>query len=172
MFVVNFSDFEPNTPGGMVACEIQSALNMKIFFGFARFAGGYRSAKGIVFFLAVLGLATGCGHKTEQSASSTTVSQSNSVTAPQSGDAAPVSQQASSPAGRPMLPPVAAPPPTNGQPDLSELNRAIRRWLIANRRAPKNFDDFAATAGVSIPPAPPGKKYILSQNMHVQLVDQ
>jgi hypothetical protein len=60
----------------------------------------------------------------------------------------------------------------NGQPDLPELNRAIRRWLMANHRVPANFDEFAATAGVPIPPPPAGKKYVLRKDMHIELVNQ
>ena len=63
-------------------------------------------------------------------------------------------------------------PVKNGEPDLDELNRALIRWVVGNRRPPANFADFAATAGVTIPPAPPGKKYVIAKNMHVQLVPQ
>jgi len=65
--------------------------------------------------------------------------------------------------------PVAAP---NGEPDLAELNRAMLRWLMSHHRAPASFEDFAATAGVAIPPAPAGKKYIIAKDMHIQLVNK
>ena len=71
------------------------------------------------------------------------------------------------PAGQPAA---AAVP--NGQPDIEELNRSLLRWLMANRRPPKDFEDFAATAGVPIPPPPAGKKYIIAKNMHIQLVNR
>jgi hypothetical protein len=64
---------------------------------------------------------------------------------------------------------VAAP---NGEPDLGELNRNLIRWIVRNQRRPANFEDFAATAGVVIPPAPAGKKYVIAKNMHIQLVRQ
>ena len=69
------------------------------------------------------------------------------------------------PAAKPAV--VAAP---NGEPDLVELNRSLLRWILSNRRRPANFEDFAATAGVVIPPAPAGKKYVIGKDMHVQLV--
>ena len=59
----------------------------------------------------------------------------------------------------------------NDQPDLTALNRSLKGWLMANRRVPKNFQDFAATAGITIPPPPAGKKYVLTKDMHVALVD-
>jgi hypothetical protein len=65
--------------------------------------------------------------------------------------------------------PVAVP---NGEPDLAELNRAMLRWLMSHHRAPASFEDFAATAGVVIPPAPAGKKYIIAKDMHIQLVNK
>jgi hypothetical protein len=65
--------------------------------------------------------------------------------------------------------PIAAP---NGQPDMGELNRTLIRWIVRNRRPPANFADFAATAGVAIPPPPAGQKYIIAKNMHIQLVSQ
>ena len=68
----------------------------------------------------------------------------------------------------PAKPAVIAAP--NGEPDLVELNRSLLRWILANRRRPANFEDFAATAGVVIPPSPAGKKYVIGKDMHVQLV--
>jgi hypothetical protein len=58
----------------------------------------------------------------------------------------------------------------DGQPDLGALNRSLIRWVVGNRRPPANFADFAATAGVPIPPPPAGKKYFITKNMHIQLV--
>jgi hypothetical protein len=43
---------------------------------------------------------------------------------------------------------------------------------MANHRVPANFDDFAATAGVVIPPPPAGKKYVIRKDMHIELVNQ
>jgi hypothetical protein len=60
----------------------------------------------------------------------------------------------------------------DGQVDMPELQRSVIRWVLANRRRPVNFEDFAATAGVQIPPPPAGKKYILNKEMHVLLVNR
>ena len=81
---------------------------------------------------------------------------------------------------RPVYAPTTAAPPapaeaatqTNSEPNLRELQRTLIRWTMVNRRAPKNFDDFAATAGIPIPPPPPGKKYFIDKTMHVLLVNQ
>ena len=59
-----------------------------------------------------------------------------------------------------------------GQVDMAQLNRVARFWMLRNRRRPTDWDDFVAHAGVQIPLPPPGKKYVLSQNMRVTLVDQ
>jgi hypothetical protein len=59
-----------------------------------------------------------------------------------------------------------------GDPDLGAINRALLRWVLGNRRTPQNFEDFAATAGVTIPPPPAGKKYLIAKNMHILLVNQ
>jgi hypothetical protein len=60
----------------------------------------------------------------------------------------------------------------DGQSDLKALNRCMVRWLIANKRRPKDFADFAATAGVPIPPPPAGKKYVIGKDMHIVLVSR
>jgi hypothetical protein len=60
----------------------------------------------------------------------------------------------------------------DGQTDLTALNRCLVRWLIANKRRPKDFEDFAATAGVPIPPPPAGKQYVIGKDMHIVLVNR
>ncbi|HEY1787878.1 MAG TPA: hypothetical protein VGJ73_06965 [Verrucomicrobiae bacterium] len=75
--------------------------------------------------------------------------------------------------------PSAQPPPSgapivqaDGQPNMVELNRAAKFWMFRNRRRPTSWDDFAANAGIQIPPPPSGKKYVLSKDMRITLVDQ
>jgi hypothetical protein len=78
-------------------------------------------------------------------------------------------------------PPASAPPADNpnsmpmvtasGEPNLSGLDTALMGWLVANRRRPSSFAEFAATAGVAIPRPPPGKTYVITPSMHVRLVD-
>lgn len=61
---------------------------------------------------------------------------------------------------------------TNGQPNLPELQRDVIRWVVGNHRMPTNFDEFASTAGVAIPPPPPGQIYVIDSKMHVGLAKQ
>jgi hypothetical protein len=113
--------------------------------------------------LLVLGILTGTGcHKNEKQPPGVP---SAEITNQQAKDHMPVPAQ--TPAANPAL--VARP---NRQPDLAELNRSLLRWMMRNRRPPKNFEDFAATAGVTIPPPPPGKKYIIASDMHIKLVNK
>jgi len=56
--------------------------------------------------------------------------------------------------------------------DVPSLQREVIKWIVHNRRTPKNFEEFAATAGIPIAPPPAGKKYYLTPQMHVQLIDQ
>jgi hypothetical protein len=63
-------------------------------------------------------------------------------------------------------------PAGNQEPDLAELNRQLRRWIVQNRRPPKNFEDFAATCSYQVPAAPAGKKYQIDSKMHVVLVNR
>ena len=54
-------------------------------------------------------------------------------------------------------------------PNLDEITRQLRRWILKNQRPPKNFEDFASTTSYQIPPPPPGKKYVINRQMHVVL---
>lgn len=56
--------------------------------------------------------------------------------------------------------------------NLAELTREVRRWIVATRQRPANFEDFASKAKINVPPAPAGKKYALSSEMRVILVNR
>lgn len=155
----------------------ENNFSMKRFSGFVRFTNGpFRQnwIKGGAVFLIAAGLGAGCGKKSEQT-TSTTPSQTNAEASSQP-PAAPANQPNQTP--QPLTQAIQPAPqrtaaaPASGEPDLSSLNRALRSWILANRRPPKSFDDFAATAGVPIPSAPTGKKYVIGGNMHIQLVNQ
>jgi hypothetical protein len=108
------------------------------------------------FFLA------GCGKKTEVSAPVTQAQSTVEPTANNQGTAS-------------TTPVVALSGVTNAVqagPDLNQLHRAVLRWILSNRRPPKDFEDFAATTDYQIPPPPLGKKYALDKHMHVILLDQ
>jgi len=101
--------------------------------------------------------------------------QTTSAPAPETANNQSQTDQTPSPASVPTAtaPTTSSPLVTpSGDPDLGALNRTLLRWILSNRRPPRNFDDFAATAGVTIPPSPAGKKYIIGQNMRIQLVNQ
>ncbi len=104
---------------------------------------------------------TGCG-KSKSPEVQAVVEQNTNQTV----EATPVYQPSS-----PAAPATVAAQPA-AEPDLKELNRSLLRWILGNRRRPQNFEDFAATAGVTIPPPPAGKKYILGKDMHIVLVDR
>lgn len=56
--------------------------------------------------------------------------------------------------------------------DLAALTRGVRRWVAAHRQVPASFEDFTAKSGINAPPPPAGKKYALSKEMRVILVDK
>lgn len=110
---------------------------------------------------ATLALASGC-HKSTQSPPPTP--QITNEATPQAN------ANESQPAPQPH--PAAAPTtkPNGVKPDLQALNRAVTAWTIRNHRYPKNFEDFAASAGIKIPAPPPGEKYALNGKGIVILV--
>jgi hypothetical protein len=136
----------------------------KKFILHARLAGQpmFWGTIGLNFCLLVVLSSTGC-RKAGSPASNVSGAESNAVVAAQ--DHEPVYSP---------TPAAAAPTVTpNGEPDLGELNRSLLRWVMANRRKPASFEDFAATANVTIPPPPAGKKYAINPStMHIVLVNQ
>jgi len=120
----------------------------------------------------ILGLAlclSGCGgHKSADKAAAASDTNTNQVAEsgnPTTTAAAENHVPVYTPPATPAFPAVQA----NGEPDLGEMNRALRRWLIRNRRRPTSFEDFAALADVQVPPAPTGKKYVITKQMHIVL---
>ena len=122
------------------------------------FVPTYNSAFGFLLILMLVLSASGCGKHAQPPA----VTNTNRATA---------EEKETLPDQKPAAQAETKVQPAS-QPDLQELDRSLLRWILANRRRPNNFDDFASTAGVSIPPPPAGKKYIIAQNMHIQLVDR
>jgi len=142
-----------------------------MFSGSAQFAGCQLTQAGAFCLALILGAAVftaGCGKKSEKPSSSAPppVQTTQDVSQP----AAPSSAVNSQPV--PVVLATNAAAATNAAPDLTGMRRALGKWLVRNRRVPANFEDFAATAGVVIPPPPAGKKYVITKDMHIQLVDR
>jgi hypothetical protein len=141
---------------------------MKKKFGLFRFnkssSSGGREALAVIQVLAVFICVAGCS-KSKPPETQAAVVQDTNLANQVAEEHAPVNQPPA------PVAPDAVTAPATGAPDLRELDRGLIRWIVGNRRPPKNFADFAATAGVPIPPPPPGKKYIIDKTMHIQLVD-
>lgn len=67
---------------------------------------------------------------------------------------------------------VAIPPAENGDINatLAQLTKELRRTMVG-RRLNRNFDEFVALRNLQVPPPPPGKKYAISQQWKVILVN-
>lgn len=96
----------------------------------------------------------------------------NAAPEPSSNSAPAVSPNASA-----EVSPQPAPPPavaiTGGDvaTTLNQLTRELRRTIARTRRLPTGFDDFVSMAQVQVPPAPAGKKYVISKQWTVVLED-
>jgi hypothetical protein len=130
---------------------------------------------GIVFLLAAAFFSTGC-HKAEDATAVPPPAQAPMAAAPDTNQETqgsvvnPQAQQASAPAqvdssGRPFARP-------NGDPDLHVLDGALLDWRFSHQRKPSSFAEFAASAGIAIPPPPAGKTYSLAANGHIILIDR
>ena len=106
--------------------------------------------------------ATGCGKHSQAPAASTAPMTNSAVAEASEATQSPDGTTASA------LP---AAVDADGAPDLAELSRRLRRWIVSHRRVPENFEEFAATAGVQVPPPPAGKKYAINKST-VLLVDR
>jgi hypothetical protein len=69
--------------------------------------------------------------------------------------------------------PVAIQPAENGDINatLAQLTKELRHTMVG-RRLNRNFDEFVALRNLHVPPPPPGKKYAISQQWKVILVNK
>ncbi len=67
-------------------------------------------------------------------------------------------------------PPLATAP--GGGADLKDLNHAYIHWVVQTHRRAKTFEEFVAGSGISVPPPPAGKKYVIDQAGFIAVVNQ
>lgn len=109
-------------------------------------------------------LFAGCSKSAHNAAASTPIPQTNaSLPATESQPAQTVrANSASTPATTAK----------HAAPDLRPLNQALMGWVYQHGRRPADFKEFAASAGVKIPPPPSGKKYVINGRGLISLVNQ
>jgi hypothetical protein len=56
--------------------------------------------------------------------------------------------------------------------EIAEMNRELKRYVVANKRRPNTFEEFVAATKITVPAAPAGKKFALGKELRVTLVDQ
>jgi hypothetical protein len=69
--------------------------------------------------------------------------------------------------------PVNLPPAPGGDVNatLAQLTRELHRSMIGAKKLPASFEEFAANRNLNVPPPPAGKKYAISKQWRVELVD-
>jgi hypothetical protein len=67
-------------------------------------------------------------------------------------------------------PPPAA--PTYEGVDLAQMTRDLKRWVVSTKERPASFEDYVAKSKATVPPAPAGKKYAISKELRIILVDR
>jgi hypothetical protein len=138
---------------------------MKMSSNFYRFAGrrpGRGQISWIVFACAITMFAVGCSKKNQSSVTSVPPAQPQTDAA-QPAPAAPSTVVNSG---------TTAAVTTNGLPDLRPLNQALMGWVYQNGRRPANFEEFAASTGVPIPPPPAGMKYTFNSRGLISIVNR
>jgi hypothetical protein len=113
--------------------------------------------------VAIAAILVGCGHKTAANSNGPTVTPDDSNPAP-----APPSQSVDAASVAPVT--VAAAP--DGGADLRDLNHAYVGWIIQTHQRAKSFEEYVAASGVSVPPPPAGKKYVIDGNGFIAIQNQ
>ena len=121
---------------------------------------------GVTLVAMLLLVATGC--RKNESAKAPEPAPVVETVAKQSNAGGPVPQPLPTPAA-----PQTIAPPSSGNVDetLTQLTRELHRTMIG-RRLSGTFEEFVAVRNLQVPPPPPGKKYAISKQWRVILVDQ
>jgi hypothetical protein len=128
-----------------------------------------------ILFLALLvvALAPGCGKKPDSSGSTPEGAK------PTAANDAPAAKAPEAPPSSSMPAPIPAPMSTaagsSNAPvpvDAGQLTRELRRYVVANRRIPKTFEEFVSLSKIQVPAPPAGKKYAIVPGSKVVLVDR
>ena len=85
---------------------------------------------------------------------------------------APVGQPISATANSNSQPLLVLPPAADLDTVLAQLTRELRKWIVRHQRPPQSFEEFAASASAQIPAPPAGKKFALSKQMRVIVVNR
>jgi hypothetical protein len=56
--------------------------------------------------------------------------------------------------------------------DLDQMTRDLKRWIVSTKQRPGTFEEYVAKTKITVPPAPAGKKFVISKQMRVTLVDR
>jgi hypothetical protein len=115
--------------------------------------------------LAVSALGVSCKKETEK-ATTTLTREEIKLAENNVSKGAPVAQTQAQPH------PLAVAADADAQAVLNQLTREVRRFILRTQRPPSTFEDFASKSGVKFPPPPTGKKYELTRQMQVILVNQ
>jgi hypothetical protein len=120
-------------------------------------AGTFRLVAWLLPTISLMCLVAGCGKKDASA----------------DADSSPAAQQSTAPGPAPTpAVPTAIQPADNGDINatLAQLTRELHRTMIG-RRLNRNFDEFVALRNLQVPPPPQGKKYAISQQWKVVLVN-
>ena len=112
--------------------------------------------------VALATILVGCGHKKTATAEAQPASpdQATAPATPLPTGTTPVSAPAT----------VAAAP--DGGADLRDLNHAYIRWIVQSHQRARTFEEFVAASGTKVPPAPPGKKYVIDHAGFIAIQNQ
>lgn len=134
-------------------------------------ASGYacslRLVRGLALALAVVVAVAGCGRKGGAGASAPVAAAPDG--APNSNPVPPVARQA--PPEVVNLPATVPAAPQGGA-DLRALNHAYISWIVQTRQRATSFEQYVASSGIQVPPAPAGKKYVIDHAGFIALANQ
>jgi len=128
---------------------------------------------------AVLVCGAGCGNHSEETVALTpemsnqfnaNISRGAPVSPPTLPETPPNAAPGAAQPGSPR--PVVVPEAADINATLTQMTRELRRWIVRNQRKPGSYEEFAGSANLEAPAPPPGKKYALSRDMKIILINR